>query len=121
MNISFETSVVILSGIVSVGGFIITAAVMLKSNKQTFKSLKDHIDTGIEKLELKIGNLERVFGLEISGVKDDIKDIDDTISGVKDQLKSEIYPRLNTVERLSEKNCKILEMHMKECDRRHSA
>ena len=119
MNISGDMVVLAGGVLFSVGGFIVSAAILYRGNKNSFKSLKEHFDSGIEMLKLEIKNNMVVSGLERDSIREDIKDLDKSACGIKDQLKSEIYPRLNSVEKLSEKNCKILEYQMKECDRRH--
>lgn len=121
MNINSDTIVLAFTGAASVCGFIITSAVMLKNNRQAFKSLKDHFDSGISMLKMEINNNAAISNIELTGIKDDINYLDKSANGIKDQLKDEIYPRLNAVEKLSEKNCQVQNMHMKECDRRHRA
>lgn len=119
MNISCDMIVLAGGVLFSVSGFIVSAAILYRGNKSSFKSLREHFDSGIEILKLEIKKNVDISGLEFCGVKDDIEDLYKSLGGIKDQLKGEIYPRLNTVEKLSEKNCKILECQMKECDRRH--
>ena len=99
MNISGDMVVLAGGVLFSVGGFIVSAAILYRGNKSSFKSLKEHFDSGIEILKLEIKNNAAISGLEICGVKDDIDGIGKSLEGVKDQLKTEIYPRLNSVEK----------------------
>lgn len=120
MNISIDMVVLSIGAVVSVGGFVISAAILYRGNKNSFKSLKDHFDAGIKQLEISINGKIELINQAQKNTETDIDGINASISGIKDQFRAEIYPRLNAVEKLSEKNCKVQEMHMKECDRRHA-
>lgn len=126
MNISPEILVAGGGFVISISGFIITAGIMLKSNKRGFESIAEShkkdfesiIESnkkGFEMVDLKIGNLIQVLALERDGMKKDILCTEDEIEGVKDQLKTEIYPRLNAVEKDSQKNCRMLIDHKELC------
>jgi hypothetical protein len=130
MNITPEIAIASGGFIVSIGGFIITAGIMLKSNKSGFKAIaesqkKDYEmiaesnKKGFDMVDLKFSNLIQVLSVERDGMKKDIISIEDDCEGVKDQLKTEIYPRLNSVEKNIEKNCRAVIDHKELCSERH--
>ena len=119
MNISIDTAVLVIGGFVSASGFIISGVILYRGNKSSFKSLKDHFDSGINTLNTSMSGKFELVALAQKNIENDIHDVNAEINGVKDQLRAEIYPRLNDVEKQAEKNCKVLEYQMKECDRRH--
>lgn len=119
MNISIDMAVLIVGVFVSASGFIISGVVLYRGNKSSFKSLKDHFDSGINTLNTSMSGKFELVALAQKNIENDIHDVNAEINGVKDQLRAEIYPRLNDVEKQAEKNCKVLEYQIKECDRRH--
>lgn len=122
MNISLDITTVY-----TAAGFIIFFIVMWKSNRNGFKAIEESSKTGFKAIEasnkssfemvdLKFNNLIALIALEREGMKKDICEADSDIESVKAQLKTEIYPRLNAVEKQSEKNCRALIDHQKLCD-----
>ncbi len=80
MNITPEIAIASGGFIVSIGGFIITAGIMLKSNKSGFKAIaesqkKDYEmiaesnKKGFEMVDLKFNNLIQVLSVERDGMK----------------------------------------------------
>ena len=130
MNITPEIAIASGGFIVSIGGFIITAGIMLKSNKSGFKAIaesqkKDYEmiaesnKKGFDMVDLKFNNLIQVLSVERDGMKKDIISIEDDCEGIKDQLKTDISPRLNKMGEDIQKNCRAVIDHKELCNERH--
>lgn len=75
---------------------------------------------GFELLEEKISKVTEVSKIEMSNMKEDISDAEELITDVKSQLRGEVFPRLNNVEKLIGKNCQALLDHKDECKKTHA-
>lgn len=91
--------------VISLGGLIILAAVMIKSNQQGFAYLALKIKSHAELDSLN--NVHMANELQVLHLK---------CADITGQLKEEVYPKLNNLMADSKKNCGAIAAQQKRCD-----
>lgn len=113
---SIETIIVLCGATASVGGFVIAASVMMKNNEQRFKSLQDIIASGFDKVDLRFGYITQKLDIEREGMERSVESVVEEVKGLRDQQRTEIYPRLNAVEKQVGENYRALKDHKELCN-----